>query len=100
MSPEVTKMTEHLNLLHMFIASDTHRNYVNARLAETAEVKKRILTLRPENQLNIALQLEAFGELDCLEEMTTTFEDAALALKDRISKTTDLENQSGTTTKV
>lgn len=100
MSPEVSQMTGHLNALNGFIVSDTHKNFVNARLAEIAEVKKRILVLRPDTQLNISLQLQAFGELDCLEEMLTTFEDAAFTLRERISEVTEKESKTGTTTKV
>lgn len=100
MSPEVEKMTKHLHLLQEFTTSSTHTNFVSARRAEIESVKNRILTLRPDTQLNIGLQLQAFGELDCLEEMVTTFEDAVLTLKDRISKKTDLEHEEDTTQKL
>lgn len=99
MSPEVSKLTGHLNALNGFIVSDTHKNFVNARLAEIVEVKRRILGLPPDDQKTIAVINQAHGELGCLEEMLTTFEDAATKLKARISETTERENKSGTTIK-
>lgn len=100
MSPEVKKLSDHLTALRVFIASPAHEGFVTARTDEIKAVRERICTILPDSQLNVALLNQAHGELDCLEEIISTFEDAALVLKARIDEKVERENQSGTTTKV
>lgn len=100
MSPETKEKQDHLDALRAFMTSSVHENFVKARTAELANVKDQILMLRPDCEANVALSLQKFGELDVLEEMITTFNDAALSLKARIDEMVERENQQGSTTKV
>lgn len=100
MSPDVERMTKHLHALQDFMDGPAYVGFVAARKDEIVAVKNRILTFRPDSEVNIALQNQAHGELDCLDEMVETFENAVIALKARISETTERENTNDTTTKL
>lgn len=100
MSLEVKKMQDHLVALTAFIASPAHVGYLEAKKLEIESTKEEILRYIPDSPTNIALQLQAHGRLDLLEESISTFEVAARTLKQRIDETVERENQAGTTTKI
>lgn len=99
MSPVVQKLNTHLEALQVFMQSPVYSGFIEARQREIAEVELEILRTLPISPLDIANINSAHGQIDCLREMLTTFEDTVQNLKDLIDETVEGENNAGTTTK-
>lgn len=100
MSAELNNLKQHLIELEIFMSSRAYVGYRAARRQDIKDIEGRILLIRPDSPINIALQNQAFGELDSQKDMEKTFEAARVDLKALIDKTAESENEAASNTKV
>lgn len=99
MSQDVREMREHLEALETFIASPAHMGYVTAVSHEIREAQDSILAIVPDTLQDYAEEMQLRGELRCLQQSLTKFEDARVSLKARIDETVEAELENATMVK-
>ena len=99
MSEELKKKQEHLASLEDFLQSPAFLGYKAAIKFDIAATKEAILAIEPLDIRDMIEEFKLRGELRCLEQMQTIFEDARVNLKSQIDELADVEIQSATETK-
>jgi hypothetical protein len=92
MTEELQRLQKHLEALEAFVASPAHDGYVAARAAEISLLESQIIEDDP---IDRKTEIESFkqrGELRCLRQMITIFEDGLIDLKTRIEDELEREN--------
>jgi hypothetical protein len=93
MSQDLKEKREHLEALETFIKSPAHIGYVTAISCEIREISDSILAITPDTLMDYAEEMQLRGELRCLKQSLTKFEDARVSLKDRIDEIAEAELQ-------
>ena len=83
---ELEQKNEHLEALDAFLGGPAHAGYKAATQWEIDEVRKQIINVEPITEVDRAEHFKLHGELRCLEQKLTTFEDARVTLKKRIDE--------------
>jgi hypothetical protein len=99
MSQDLTEKKRHLEALEVFLKSPAHIGYVIAIEHEIQETTDSILAIVPDTLQDYAEELQLRGELRCLRQSLTRFEDARVNLKDRIDEIAEAELENATQVK-
>ncbi|HEU0048815.1 MAG TPA: hypothetical protein VFQ43_14590 [Nitrososphaera sp.] len=83
---ELEQKNEHLAALDTFLGGPAHAGYKVGIQLEIDEVRKQIVNVEPITEVDRAEHFKLHGELRCLEQMLTGFEDARVTLKNRIDE--------------
>lgn len=94
----IMAMRDHLKALVAFIGSVAHKKYKQATAVEIETTRTACLIVEPVTDEDTAEHFKLKGELRCLEQRLTMFEDARVTLEDRIDKAVEKEQQQNTTT--
>lgn len=94
---ELDKKTEHLDALDAFLGGPAHEGYKKGIQLDIDEVRRQIVNVEPITEVDRAEHFKLHGELRCLEQLLTAFEDARVTLKKRIDAIVerDIENATG-----
>lgn len=99
MSDELKKKREHLASLEDFLQSPAFTGYKAAIKYDIETTKSEIIAIEPLGLGDMIEEFKLRGELRCLEQMQTIFEDARVNLKNRVDELAEAEIQSATETK-
>jgi hypothetical protein len=93
MTEELMRLEKHREALEAFLASPAHAGYVAARQTEIASLEMQILEDDPVDRKTEIESFKQRGELRCLRQLVTIFEDGLIDLKDRIEEELERENK-------
>ena len=100
MSKELDDKKQHLESLETFLRSPAHKGFVASVKFDIGQTENAIVMNDPLTRADEIENFKLRGELRCLQQMLTTFEDARVTLKDRINEIVERELENATNQKV